>query len=69
MLFRELESPTAELTSARADITEPRVTRDLLMCAPSFSLFPVAPEALARSLNKFVKGLIVYYSFFFLKYR
>lgn len=40
----------SEEHSANADITEPRVTSDLLMCAPSFNRCPVAPVALARSL-------------------
>lgn len=37
--------------SASAEITEPNVTSDLLMCAPSFNLCPVAPLASARSLE------------------
>ena len=34
------------------DMTLPRVTRDLLMLPPSFNLTPVAPVAVALSLNK-----------------
>ena len=34
------------------DMTIPRVTRDLLMLAPSLSLSPIAPLVLARSLEK-----------------
>ena len=37
--------------SARADITEPNVTKDLLICAPSKSRCPVAPVASALSLK------------------
>jgi len=33
------------------EITEPNVTRDLLMLAPSFSRTPVAPVESARSLE------------------
>ena len=33
-------------------MTIPKVTRDLLMLAPSFNLSPTAPLALARSLRK-----------------
>ena len=33
-------------------MTLPRVTRDLLMLPPSFNLTPVAPVAVALSLNK-----------------
>ena len=40
------------LYSPRVDITIPKVTRDLLMLAPSFNLSPTAPLALARSLRK-----------------
>ena len=35
----------------KAEITVPNVTKDLLMFAPSFSLTPVAPVELARSLS------------------
>ena len=41
---------TFEPASASADITLPRVTRDLLMWAPSLSVFPVAPVWFALSL-------------------
>lgn len=34
-----------------AEITVPRVTRDLLMFAPSFNLLPVAPVEFALSLQ------------------
>lgn len=34
-----------------AEITVPKVTRDLLILAPSFSLSPVAPVASALSLQ------------------
>ena len=33
-------------------MTVPRVTSDLLMLAPSFNLFPVAPVELALSLKE-----------------
>lgn len=39
-----------------AEITVPRVTRDLLMLAPSFSLSPVAPVASALSLQNEYKN-------------
>lgn len=35
-----------------AEITVPKVTKDLLIFAPSFSRSPVAPVELARSLSK-----------------
>lgn len=50
--FEEEDASLVELTSASADITEPRVTSDLLIWAPSFSRCPVAPVAFARSLGK-----------------
>jgi len=37
--------------SASAEMTEPNVTSDLLIWAPSFNLCPVAPLASARSLE------------------
>jgi hypothetical protein len=37
--------------SASAEMTEPNVTSDLLICPPSFNLCPVAPLASARSLE------------------
>ena len=43
LLFRDPELVIALEASARAEITEPSVTRDLLMCAPSFNRSPVAP--------------------------
>lgn len=36
--------------SASAEMTEPNVTSDLLIWAPSFNLCPVAPLVSARSL-------------------
>lgn len=42
-LFLEPELVIALEASAKAEMTDPRVTRDLLMCAPSFSRLPVAP--------------------------
>ena len=50
--LEEEDASPVELSSASADITEPKVTSDLLMCAPSFSRWPVAPVAFARSLDK-----------------
>lgn len=46
-----LPMPTLAACSANALMTDPSVTRDLLMCAPSFSLCPVAPVASALSLQ------------------
>ena len=42
-LLRDPELVIALEASAKAEITEPRVTKDLLMWAPSFKRFPVAP--------------------------
>lgn len=47
--------------SAKALMTEPSVTRDLLICAPSLSLWPVAPVASARSLINYKILLILQY--------
>ena len=44
-----LPAPDALAVSARALMTFPRVNRDLLMLAPSFSTAPVAPVLSARS--------------------
>ena len=41
-----------------AEITVPRVTSDLLMLAPSFSLSPVSPVASALSLHSHNKMLV-----------
>lgn len=38
------------LALPNTEMTEPRVTSDLLMLAPSFNLCPVAPDASALSL-------------------
>jgi hypothetical protein len=43
--------------SASAEMTDPNVTSDLLMCAPSFNLCPVAPLASARSLEYKLKNI------------
>ena len=52
----ELKSATARAKHIsylpRVDMTIPKVTRDLLMFAPSFSLCPTAPLEVARSLTK-----------------
>lgn len=44
------------------EITDPSVTSDLLMLAPSLSLCPVAPEASALSLIRKYRNLNQYNS-------
>uniref|UniRef100_A0A3P9INP8 Uncharacterized protein n=1 Tax=Oryzias latipes TaxID=8090 RepID=A0A3P9INP8_ORYLA len=49
-VLRRSSSMPIRWGSSEAEMTFPRVTRDLLMFPPSFSRTPVAPVASARSL-------------------
>lgn len=59
----DLRALSGDDSSDSAEITEPRVTSDLLMWAPSFSRWPVAPVASARSLQpEKIFAFIILYS-------
>lgn len=59
----DLRALSGDDSSDSAEITEPRVTSDLLMWAPSFNRWPVAPVASARSLQPYKTfAFIILYS-------
>jgi hypothetical protein len=60
--------PWGQVYSPKAEITVPRVTKDLLIFAPSFNLSPVKPVASALSLwqNSIIPNIRLKLSYWFI---